>query len=493
MRRALAPLLALVLAACAQEGLRAPALPEVGQYTPGAVAPQPPPAHSGAIPPQELAMGADIPAQWWTLFRSPALDALVREALDASPTLAKAAARLRQSREDLDARTGATRYPKVDARLSANRVDANPESLRVPALQLPLPLDLYLASVSVSYTFDLFGGTRSELEALRAEVDYERYELEAARLMLAGNVVTTVIRAAALRQQVAATEDVIALQARALAIAERREELGGVARADLVAQRFELARARAALPDLRNGLEQARHRLAVYLGRAPAAADIPVLQLADLRLPERLPVSLPSELARQRPDIRAAEALLHEAAARVGVATANLYPQLTLSANAGSLATSGDLFKGGSGFYLLGAALAQPLFHGDELAARRRSSVAAYDQAVAAYEDVVLHGLQNVADALRALEADAARLDERTEAAAQAASGASIAAARLENGGVSELALLDARRQLRNAEQDAVQATADRLADSAALLQALGGGWWNAPGCDNGDMCRSRP
>jgi NodT family efflux transporter outer membrane factor (OMF) lipoprotein len=225
-----------------------------------------------------------------------------------------------------------------------------------------------------------------------------------------------------------------------------------------------------------------RHRLAVYIGQPPGAAKLPEFKLTDLQLPPELPLSLPSELARQRPDIRAAEALLQQAGARVGVATANLYPQITLSANVGSLASNGgDLFSSGSGFYLLGASLTQPLFHGGELEAKRRSAIAAYDQAGAAYQEAVLQGFQNVADVLRALEADASKLKDRTEAATQARTYHDITSARFKAGGVSYFFLLDAQRKLHGALIDRTQALADRYADSAALFQALGGGWWQGP------------
>jgi NodT family efflux transporter outer membrane factor (OMF) lipoprotein len=462
------PLTALVaLVSCTHDAVRPPEIPTAGQYTPTPIAEE------------RIAPGKDIPAQWWTLFKSTALDGLVRQALEASPTLARAGAKLRQAQEDLSARTGGTRLPKVDAKLSANRVDVNPQSLGVQALPVQTPFNLYLASVGVSYTLDLFGANRRELEALQAGVDYQRYELEAARLMLAGNVVTAAIREASLREQIAATEEIVVLQERQLAITERLVNLGTAAQADAVAQRLDLAQIRAVLPDLQRQLEQVRHRLAVYIGQPPGAARLPEFRLAELQLPPELPLSLPSELARQRPDIRAAEALLHQASARVGVATANLYPQITLSANVGSLAsTGGDLFSSGSGFYVLGASLTQPLFHGDELQSKRRSAIAAYEQAGAAYQEVVLQSFQNVADVLRALEADAKKVKERTDAATQARTYHDITSARFKAGGVSYFFLLDAQRKLHGALIDHTQALADRYADSAALFQALGGAWW---------------
>ena len=467
MKRAACFLAAAGISACSTEPLRAPEVPAVEQYT------------STAVAEERLAPGKDIPAQWWLLFRSPTLDALVRRALDNSPTLARAQAKMRQAEEDLNARSGATQWPRIDAKLSANRVDVEPQSLGVPSLPVPMPLDLYLASISVSYTFDFGGGTRHELEGLRAEVDHQSYELEAARLMLAGNVVTAAIREASLREQIAQSEEIVSLQERQLAIAERMETLGGAARLDVIAQQRELAQMRAALPNLRRDLERMRHRLAVYAGMPPSAPGLPVFVLAELQLPAEIPVSVPSKLARQRPDIRAAEAVLTRAGAQVGVATATLYPQLTLSAQLGNLSTSANgLFGGGSGFYFLGASLVQPLFRGGELQARRRSAVAAYEQAGAVYQETVLQGFQNVADALRALEADSAKVRERVDAVDRARGYRDIIAMRLNAGGVSQAAMLEATRHYHRSLLEQTQAEADRYADSAALLQALGGGWW---------------
>ena len=479
MKRTVA-IAATVLAGCAHDPPQPPELPQATQYTAAPFSPQSgvPGVPGGQA--QQLVAGQDMPLEWWTLFRSGALDALVRQALERSPTLERANARLRQAQEDYNARSG-TQYPKVDAKLSANRIDVNADSLGLP-IPLQTPFNLYLATVGVSYTFDLFGATRNELAGLRAEADHQRYEIEAARLMLAGNVVTAAIREAQLREQITSTEAIVALQSQQLAITERLQQLGTAAQADVVAQRAELAQSRAALPEVQRQLEQLRHRLAVYTGQPPGTAQLPDFRLADLQLPSDLPLALPSELARQRPDIRAAEALLQQAGAKVGVATANLYPQITLSATVGSIGSSngGDLFASGSGFYLLGASLSQPLFHGGELQARRRAALAVYEQAGASYREVVLQGWQNVADVLRALDADAKKVSERADAAAQAQRVHDIVAARYRAGGVSHYALLDAQRRLHGALIDRTQAVADRYADSAALLQALGGGWWKA-------------
>jgi len=474
--RIAASLFTVLLAACSVEPVRAPEIPAPEAYTTTAPALQ----GTGAAD-QAFAAGADIPAQWWALYRSPSLDRLVHAALEESPTLAKAGAKLRGAVEALGARQG-SELPRVDAKLNANRVDANPESLGARQLPVELPLNLYLASVNISYTFDLFGATRSDLDALRAAVDFDRYQLQAARQMVAGNVVTTVIRTASLQEQVTEMERALDLQARQLVIVENLEKSGGVAQGDVIARREELARSRAALPELKRDLEVARHRLAIYVGRAPGSSDLPEVGLAELQLPPELPVSVPSALLRQRSDILAAEALLREAGARVGVATANLYPQITLTATAGSLTTSGSgLFSGGTAFYLLGGSLVQPIFHADELQAKRRGSVAAYDQAAAAYRESILTAFQGVADTLRALEADAAKVKERSEAATAAQRYEAIVSARHAAGGVSELTLLEAQRRQSIARVDQVRALADRHADSAALFQAMGGGWWNDP------------
>jgi NodT family efflux transporter outer membrane factor (OMF) lipoprotein len=428
---------------------------------------------------QRFAPARDVPAEWWTLFECPALDGLVRQALRDSPRLAQARAKLAQAQEALQARQGATKYPKVDVGASINSVGVQADAFESSNLADDFPLTLSTASVSVSYTLDLFGRNRRELEALRAAVDYERFEVEAARLILAGNVVATAIEEASLREQIATTEAVVGLGARHLEIVERLEGLGTVPRLDVVTQSGELAKARAELPALRQRLELSRHRLAVYLGQPPAAVQLPELKFSDLRLPAELPLSLPSDLARQRPDIRAAEALLHEASARVGVATANLYPRITLTGTGGAVAVT-PLLNGVAGFALLGASIAQPLFHGGELKAHKRQAVAAFDQAGAAYRETVLSGLQEVADALVALNADASTLRERAEAARLAKTAYDITSRQYETGGVSLLALLDAQREHLTASVQETRAIGDRFADSAALFQALGGGWWTA-------------
>ena len=425
----------------------------------------------------------DIPAEWWKVFENAPLDALVRQALHDSPTLAEMNARLTQARENLDARQGATKYPQVDVSGSVNTVAVTTDSSESNNLSQNLassfPLTLGLATVSVSYTLDLFGRTHHELESLAATVEYERFQVEGARLMLAGNVVTTAIQEASLREQIEHTEAIAALESRQLEIVQRLEAVGGVAHLDTVAKQGELAHTKALLPALHQRLDQIRNRLAVYVGEPPAAVQLPSFRLVDLRLPTELPVSVPSELVRQRPDILAAEALLRAANANVGVAEANRYPRITLSASGGAVAVSSLI--SGAGLALLGASVSQPLFHGNELKAEQRAAVAAFDQAHATYREVVLTGLQNVADVLVALDGDARTVHERREATNFAQATYDITSRRYAAGGVSLLTLLDAQRKQLSAALDEVSAITDRYADSAALFQALGGGWWSVP------------
>jgi len=335
--------------------------------------------------------------------------------------------------------------------------------------------------VNVSYTLDLFGGARRELEALQSQVDFQRFQLEAAYLTITSNIVTTAVREALLRAQLSATQEIISAEARQLDIIEMQFQLGGAARSDVLAQRTQLAQTRATLPPLQMALAQTRHLLAVLMGRLPSeAVNLPQFTLDGLQLPIELPVSLPSSLVRQRPDVRASEALLHAANAEIGVATANLYPQLTLTGSYGSeSSTAATLFRSGSAVWSLSGGLLFPLFHGGELNAKRRAAVAVFDQASAQYRQTVLQAFQNVADVLRALEADANALKAQSDAAASARDLLELTQKQFQLGSVSYLSLLNAERAYQQTRISLVQAQAARFSDTAALFQALGGGWWN--------------
>jgi NodT family efflux transporter outer membrane factor (OMF) lipoprotein len=466
------------LAGCAVgPDFRRPAPPAASAYLPGTQPSETVAAEGPGGAKQRFEPGTDIPAEWWSLFRSESLDQRIRLALEESPTLAQARARLVQAREDLAARAGATRYPAVDAGISAERRKLNLASLGVSTVPDPGPFTLYNASISVSYVLDLFGGNRRALEALGAKVDYREFELEAARRTLAANVVNASIRQDSLRARMKIVQDLLEAQGRQFAIAEERYKAGGISALDVRNQNLLLDQTRALLPPLERELARVTHQLAVYLGREPAMAATDAFDLDGLHLPEEVPLRVPSTLARKRPDIRAAEALWHQASANVGVATADLFPRITLSGSLGSQRTdSGDLLIGANVWSIAGN-LMQPIFRGGELRARKRSAVAAYDEAAAAYRQTVLQGLQEVADALSALDMDARTLKIRADAAGHARAGYEIARQRYLAGGISQLELLDAQRQLLQSEFDRVQAQADRYADTAALLHALGGGW----------------
>ncbi|MFM0340615.1 efflux transporter outer membrane subunit [Paraburkholderia fungorum] len=413
---------------------------------------------------------------WWRQFHSADLDRLVEQALSQSPTLAQARARLIEARENYNAQAGATQFPSVDAKLSGTRQQVDLAAFGIPSVANPGPFSLFNASVSVSYLFDVFGGNRRALEATLAQVDYQAFQLDAARLSIAGNVVSTAMQRASLQQQILLSERLAEAQAQQLTIVEARFAAGGVSQLDVNSQRTLLAQTRASLPPLATQLAQADHQLAILVGDVPSNADFNRLTLESLHLPEDIPVTLPSTLARQRPDIRASEALLHQASANVGVATANLYPQFSLSAGIGSERTSIQNIVSGLNVWNFGLNLTQPIFHGGELHAKKRAAQAAYDAAFASYEQTVLQALQQVADALTALSNDAHELRARDDAARQAHASLDIARAQYSAGGVSQLSLLDTQRQALQTALDQTRAQASRLSDTAALFQSLGGG-----------------
>lgn len=420
----------------------------------------------------------DVPQEWWSLFGSDALDRLVRQALDRSPTIEQARARLVQAREAWNAQAGATQYPAVDAGLSAKRQHVNPEAMGLSGVKNPSPYNLYNASVSVSYGFDVFGKNKRILEGLEAGVDHRAFELEAARETLTANVVVGVIQRAALTLRLEVLNDLLNLQETQLAILEAQFNDGGVSVLDRENQRLLLSQTAALIPPLENQAARISNQLAVYLGMSPVQAEIAAFNLNDLHLPDELPLDLPSELLRRRPDIRAAEALWHQACAGVGVATADLYPSVTISGSLGSQQTEAADILNSLNVWSLGANLMQPVFRGGELKAKKRAATAVYDESAAVYKSTVLKGFQEVADALHALESDARLLKVRSESVAQARTVHEIASRQFETGSISRLALLKAQQQQVQAQLDRIQAQADRYADSVALLHALGGGWW---------------
>jgi NodT family efflux transporter outer membrane factor (OMF) lipoprotein len=474
---AIATLTALLAACAVGPDYRAPDAPAASTYTE-----KPLPAQTEAAPvrggdAQRFEPGAEISAEWWKLFGSPALDKLMQSALAGHPTLEAAQAALRQAQENLNAQYSVL-YPSVDAGLSARRQRISGATFGNPSIP-PNVFNLYNASVNVSYAIDVAGGARRELEALEAGIDFQRFQVEAAYLSLTANIATTAFREASLREQIRATREILALQERGMQLVEKQFVIGAVSRADVLAQRAPLAATRANVPPLEKALAQTRNQLAVLVGRFPGEAGLPELDLAAFQLPQALPVSLPSDFVQQRPDIRAAEAILRQTNARIGVAQALMFPQLTLSGSYGSAAIgSGNLFDPGTQIWNIGANLLQPIFHAGQLQARKRGAIAAYDQAFAQYQQTVLGAFQNVADALHALEFDAVALNAQAEAEAAARESLEVTQKQFEFGSTSYLALLLAQRQFEQARIGLVQAQAARYADTAALFQALGGGWW---------------
>ena len=426
---------------------------------------------------QHFDHGADIPGDWWKLFHSASLDRLVKSALDGSPTLDAARATLTQAQEDLAAATGAE-FPQASLNLGAQRQRFSPAIFG--GTGAPSMFNLYNASVQISYGIDLFGGLRRQIESQEAQVEYESCQYQGAMIALTANVVTSAVTEASLREQIMSTMEIISSEEKQVRIVENQLKLGGASRADLLVQKAQLAQARASLPPLEKALSQVRHQLAVYVGKTPQDASLPVIRLEELHLPENLPVSLPSELAKQRPDIRAAEALLHEASAQVGVATANLYPQITLSANIGSTTTSmSTLFTSRTNIWNVSAGLVQPIFNGGTLRSQKKAAVAAFDKAYADYRQTVLQSFQNVADVLRALDADAATLKADQDAQISAKDSLDLVRRQFELGAASYLSLLAADKQYQQSRVAVIQAKASRMADTAALFQAMGGGWWH--------------
>jgi NodT family efflux transporter outer membrane factor (OMF) lipoprotein len=485
IRTALAVGIGAALAGCAVgPDFHAPDAPAVADashpYTPVALPAQTASAPGPGGEAQRFVAGQDIARSWWETFHSPALDALVASALAHSPNLAAAQATLRQAEENYRATFGQLALPSVSGQLSATRERTPTASANGLVDQT---VSLYNAGLDLSYTLDVFGGNRRQIEGARAAVDVQRFQVEATWLSLTSSVVATAIQAASLDAQLKATQEVVDIETRSLGVIERQVQLGALARSAVLQQRTLVAQTQAQLPPLQKSLAQSRHQLAVLTGRLPGDPDLPTFDLASLRLPHELPVSVPSDLVRQRPDIRASEATLHEASAQVGVATAALYPQITLSASLGREAlTPGKLFSsGGLSTWSLAAGLTQPIFNGGALQAKRRAAIAAYDAASAQYRQTVLQAFLDVANALRAVDADAEALRADAQAEALARESLQLVERQYQLGAASYLASLDAQRTWLQTRVALAQAQAARYADTAALFQALGGGWWNAP------------
>jgi NodT family efflux transporter outer membrane factor (OMF) lipoprotein len=429
---------------------------------------------------QYFIAGRDIPGEWWELFHSPQINALIDKGIVNNPNLAAAQAALRQAQEALNVQIGNLLFPAVNASVSGER--ARFSSLSFGATGPSTVLDVYNAGASVSYLVDVFGGSRRQVESYRAQVDYARYQLIATYLTLTSNIVTTAVTVASLQAQVDATRDLIRESENQLAIVKKQYHLGGASLQNVFTQQTQVSVTRALLPPLETSLAQSRHALAVLVGDLPSNSQLPPLTLDAFNLPAEIPIGIPSLLVRQRPDVQAAEAQLHSASAQIGVTTAALLPQLTLNGAYGWTAqTPSGLFNSINKVWSFGANISQPLFHGGALLAQRRQAIAAFQQSQALYKQAVLQAFKNVADSLRALENDAREFKAQKEAEVSALSTYVLTKKQYRLGGVSYLTLLTAEQQYQQARVNRIKAQAARYADSAALFAALGGGWWNKP------------
>lgn len=472
-------LLAALLAGCAAgPAFRPPALPADAGAVGAPAQAQTASAATALGQAQHWNERMELDAPWWRRLGSPQLDALIDEALAASPTLAAAQATLRQAQELQAAQTATLQLPRADLSLGSQRQQTSPSAQGQTGDGRTF--SLHTASIGVQYQLDLAGGNRRALEALAARTAHRHYQLEAARLGLAASVAAAAITQARLAAQAEALQAVVENQAQQAALARERVRLGHTGPDEVLALQAQLEQARSGLPLLHKQQQQSAHLLAMLAGRAPAAVALPSFTLRDFRLPEALPRVIPSELVRRRPDVQAAQALMQAASAEHGVAVARMYPQIRLSASLGSQALStGALFGGGSAVWGLIAQLTQPLFN-PALPSERRAALAALDAAAANYQAVVLDALRGVADAMRAVEDDAESLAALARADAAAQGSLQSMERRLALGSASYLQLLLAQQQVLLARSNLVAAQAQRLADSALLFQAVGAGWEGA-------------
>jgi NodT family efflux transporter outer membrane factor (OMF) lipoprotein len=465
-----------------------PAPPPVSSYI-GRPSPQTTAATPG-VPggnAQHLIAGADIPADWWALFHSSALNELIGQALARNADLGAARAALLIAHENSLAQHGAY-LPQVSAGASVTRqMDPSATLAPVPANN-SFAYTLITPSVSVSYTPDVFGLNKRTVEGLAAQEQATRYQMVAVDITLSANVALAAITEASLEDQIDTTNELIGINRQILSLLQYQKSKGYVGGSEIAAQQTQLAQLEASLPPLIKRREQQNHLLAVMTGRYPAQAPAEKFSLARLTLPRDLPLSLPSTLVEQRPDVLQAEENLHAASAQIGVARANRLPNITLGANAGTNALSiGQIFGPGTGFWNIGAALLAPLFDGGTRLHQERAARYAYQQSAEQYRGTVLTAFQNVADTLVALEQDANTLKATAKAADAAKASLDLSRLQYKNGYAAYLAVLNAEQAYQQARLSQVQAEADRFTDTVALFQALGGGWWHRPELANAD------
>lgn len=468
---------ALALSACSVgPNFRTPAAPSVDGYTAEPLPAQTASSHAPGGQAQHFVLGRDLPGEWWTLFGSTQISQLVAQAMASYPDITAQQAALHEALLSLRAEEG-NFLPQVQGTALGIRE-------KQPAFFPGLPAFIYNtfdAAVNVSYTFDIWGKERRTVEGLHAQAVQQSFMLEASYLTLTSNVVSTAIKVASTRDQIAATNEIIDIETKALAVAKTRYQLGVRTEADVLQQQSSLDATRATLPPLQQQLATAEHMLAILTGRFPKEAAPVTLSLSDLSLPQEIPVSLPSSLVAQRPDIREQIAVMRAQNAQIGVATANMLPQLTLySTSFGDAGfNASTLISPSSNAWSIGGTLTQPLFNGGALIAKRKAAIAAYQQAAAHYRLVVLQAFQNVADSLTALHNDAQALAAQQDALDSARASLDLIQKQYQVGAVDYVALLQAQQAFQNARLALVSAVAARYTDTVALFQALGGGWWN--------------
>jgi len=477
-RRYLGMIVTVLVSGCAVgPNFERPPAPNVHGYTSGPAPVRTVSASVAGGAAQRFVRDRDIAGDWWHLFHSRPLKTLIEDALKNNHDLRAAQAALRVAQANTAAQRGAF-LPSVDGNFSATRVKI-PSDVTGEVTD-PSIYNVFTGQVSVSYTPDVFGANRRAVESLEAQAEAQRFQLEATYLTLTSNIVVAAVQEASLRGQIEATQSIIKIATDLLDLLRRQRALGQVAEADVLAQEAALAQIEQTLPTLEKQLAQQRHLLAALAGRLPSQEPAQRFVLAALYLPRELPLSLPSKLIAQRPDVRAAEANLRSASAQIGVAIANRLPNITLTANTGSTAFQlSQLFSPGTGFWGVAGAVTQPIFHGGTLLFRERAARAAYDQAAEQYQSTVITAFQNVADTLSALQTDAVALQKAVNTERAAARSLAITRQRMQLGDVNYLALLNAQQTYQQALINLVQAKANRYADTAALFQALGGGWWN--------------
>ncbi|WP_083664435.1 efflux transporter outer membrane subunit [Herminiimonas arsenitoxidans] len=446
---------------------------------------------------QHFVLSQDIQADWWTLFRSPQLNALVEKAFAANPTIESAQAALRVAQENVYAQRGFF-FPTVQAGYSpartkiAGNLGGNSPGLQGNGTNIsttekssspfvgPVIYNFHTTQLTVGYTPDVFGGNRRQVESLEAEAKYQKLQLEAAYITLASNVTAAAIQEALLREQIAILNRIIESNTQSVELVQRQLKAGYASRLDLSMQQTTLQQAKEQLPPLQKQFEQTRNLLRALAG-GMQDSDLPEsFDLASLQLPENLPLSLPSQVIEQRPDVRAAEEQLRAASAQIGVALANRLPQFSIDGTWGGAANQfSQMFWSSGRFFELAANLSMPLFDGGVLRHRQRAAEESYKQAAAQYKETVITSFQNVADTLHAIHADAESFKLAADVADTTKTTLDLTQRQHARGYVDRLTLITAEQGYRQAALNVAQARATRLGDTAALFQALGGGWWN--------------